>query len=270
MRSRGRLRDITGSCCRVAAAYALLLLLLLTSPLVSMGAETVLLTTGEWPPYYSQNLPHGGLGNQIIAESFALEGIEVVYEYLPWRRALSEARTGPAVGSAGWLRLDEREKDFLFSESLFESQRVFFHRKDRPFDWTVLTDVQDLRVGVALGSADEYPLDGIMASGKGTLNVARSYASGMKMLAAGRIDVYACNLAVGLYEIKHSLSEKAARSITYHPRPIFKETNHLVLSLRVKDVQKLMDRFNRGLRRLKESPRYNEMVEFHLPIARSE
>ena len=77
MRSRGRLRDTTGSCCRVAVACALFLLLL-TSPLVSMGAETVLLTTGEWPPYYSQNLPYGGLGNQIIAESFALEGIDVV------------------------------------------------------------------------------------------------------------------------------------------------------------------------------------------------
>ena len=205
-----------------------------------------------------------------MPKALPLRALTSSYEYLPWRRALSEARDGPAVGSAGWLRLDDREKDFLFSESLFESQRVFFYRKDKPFDWTVLNDVRDLRVGVGLGSADEYPLDGIMASGKGTLNIARSYESGMKMLVAGRIDVYACNLAVGLYEIKHSLSERVARSITYHPRPIFKETNHLILSLRVKGVHELMDRFNRGLRRLKESQRYNEIVEFHMPAARTE
>ena len=228
----------------------ILLVLLLACP--SLADETTLLSSGEWPPFFSASLPHGGVGNRIIAESFALMGVSVEFDYQPWIRALETARYGPAAGSAGWLQTPEREKFFLFSDPIFSSMRVFFHRRDVPFDWETLDDIRELRVAVTLGSADEFPFDAVRK-----VDVAQSYVSGMRKLAAGRVDVYACNLDVGLHVLKHQVAAREASLITYHPRPIFEETNHLILSRRFSNAQALMDRFNEGLRRLRESGRHD-------------
>jgi polar amino acid transport system substrate-binding protein len=221
--------------------------------------DSILLTSGEWPPFYSAAMPGGGFANRVIVESFALEGIAVDFLFLPWRRALSMADHGPPVGSAGWLPMEEREKRFLYSDPVFMSDRVFFHRRDVPFDWRRLEDVRDLRVGITLGSAEEFPFEEILAQGKGKLDVAASYAAGMKMLIAGRVDVYACNKAVGLFILVNRIQADADQ-VVYNPRPIFTETNHLILSRRLPYAEALMARFNEGLRKLRQSGRYDLII----------
>ncbi|BDQ34872.1 substrate-binding periplasmic protein [Pseudodesulfovibrio portus] len=237
------------------------LLLLITLPVVPARAgDSVLLTSGEWPPFFSESLPGGGMGNRVVAESFKLVGLSVEFLYQPWIRAMQTARYGPAIGSSGWLRTPEREQFFLFSDPIFTSRRVFFHRRDHAFDWQTLADIKDMRVAVTLGSADEFPFDDILSSGGGKVDIAQSYASGMRKLAAGRVDIYACNLDVGLHVLKHQLRTGEAALITYHPRSIFEETNHLIISRRLRDAEAVMARFNAGLRRLKESGRYGVVL----------
>ena len=220
--------------------------------------RVVLLTSGEWPPFFSASLPGGGFANRIISESFALEGIEVHFEFLPWRRALETAALGPAMGSAGWLPLADRKKKFLYSDAVFDSSRVFFHRRDFAFDWQNLGDVQGMRVAVTLGSVEEFPFGEILAGGRGKMDIARDYVAGMKMLIAGRVDIYACNKAVGLFILGNRI-DKGASDVTYHPRPIFTETNHLIISRRLPFAEALMERFNSGLRMLRQSGRYERI-----------
>ncbi|WP_316897753.1 transporter substrate-binding domain-containing protein [Pseudodesulfovibrio indicus] len=238
---------------RIAAVVALALLLTVRA---ASALDEIVLTSGDWPPYYSPELAFGGAANQVVSESFALAGVHASFVFVPWRRALEMARTGKAQGSAGWMRMANRERDFLFSDPLFESVRVFFHRKDMPFDWRSLDDVRDLRVAVTLGSAEEFPLEEVLARGTGRLDIAQDYASGMKKLLLGRVDVYACNLAVGLFILDHRVGPGAS-AIIYHPRPIFSETNHLLLDRNLVGAEELMARFNEGLRKLRESGRYD-------------
>ena len=240
----------------LTAALALAFSLLAATP---SAAETVLLTSGDWPPYYSPALPFGGIANQVVSESFALTGVHVEFEFQPWRRALDTARSGKAAGSAGWLPLGGRERDFLYSEPVFRSARVFFHLKSLPFDWHTLDDIRDLRVAVTLGSVDEFPLEAIMARGNGKLDIAKDYASGMKKLILGRVDIYACNLPVGLFILEQRIDHGANR-VTYNPRPIFTETNHLVIRRDYPGAEALMARFNEGLRQLKASGRYDRIM----------
>ena len=240
-------------------AWLLLCLLLLAVPCRGQALPaSVLLTSGEWPPFYSASLPGGGFANRVISESLALEGITVHFLFLPWRRALEMADHGPPVGSAGWLPMEARERRFLFSDAVFTSDRVFFHHRDVSFNWHTLEDIRDLRVGITLGSAEEFPFEDAMAGGRGKLEVAASYAAGMKMLIAGRVDVYACNKAVGLFILDKRIVE-GADQIILNPKPIFSETNHLILSRRLPYARELMDRFNEGLRKLRESGRYERI-----------
>ncbi|BCS89603.1 substrate-binding periplasmic protein [Pseudodesulfovibrio sediminis] len=238
------------------------LCLLFTVCLWSPGrAESILLTTGEWPPYYSASMLHGGIANQIVAESFALVGIDVQFQFLPWKRALVEASQKPYQGSAGWLWTPEREETFLFSYPLFSSSRVFFHRKDFPFDWNTLEDLRNLRIAVTLGSEDEFSLKEIVARGKGEIDVAQTYRSGLKKLLAGRVHVYACNREVGLHILRNEFEQYEARLLTFHLKSIFEETNHLLISKRLDNANELMERFNEGLRQLRESGRYYDILD---------
>lgn len=252
--AQGRNRRMeSGVSGRIAVVLALVLLL---TACPCAAQDSVVLTSGDWPPYYSPELPFGGVANQVVSESFALAGVKASFEFVPWRRALEMARSGKVQGSAGWLHMADRERDFLFSDPLFESVRVFFHRKDVPFDWRELDDVKDLRVAITLGSAEEFPLGDVVARGKGRLDIAQDYASGMKKLLLNRVDVYACNLAVGLFVLDHRVGPGAS-AITYNPRPIFSEANHLILNRNLPGAERLMERFNEGLRRLRENGRYD-------------
>ena len=92
-----------------------LLLLLLT--LIFGGhlqAESIRLTNGEWSPYLGQNLPHHGVASRIVEEAFALQGVQVQWEFYPWARALRSAEQGKSDGAAVWLRSPERDGQSLY------------------------------------------------------------------------------------------------------------------------------------------------------------
>ena len=46
---------------------------------------TVCLTSGAWPPSFSEQLSHHGIGSRIVTEAFAVEGIRVVRFYQEYR-----------------------------------------------------------------------------------------------------------------------------------------------------------------------------------------
>src|SRR5262245_16105332 len=99
------------------------------------AAQEVRLTNGEWAPYLGTKLPHQGVASRIVKEAFALEGVEVRWEFYPWARSLHLAERGERAGTAVWLRSPEREKTFFVSDPVIESSYYFFHRKDHPLDW---------------------------------------------------------------------------------------------------------------------------------------
>ncbi len=60
-------------------------------------------TFGEWPPFFSNDLKHGGVTSHVASEAFALEGIKVEYGWFPWNRALHLAQTGDWDAAIGWI-----------------------------------------------------------------------------------------------------------------------------------------------------------------------
>ena len=52
-----------------------------------LRAETIVLTTGEYPPFNSVFIKHQGLMPRIVTEAFRVEDIDVLYKFYPWKRA---------------------------------------------------------------------------------------------------------------------------------------------------------------------------------------
>ena len=92
-----------------------------------LAVETVTLSIGEWVPYFSQHDPKGKLLEQVVTEAFKLEGVEVKYQYLPWKRSYANAESGVSDGTVGWNKTEERERRFhLNKEPLIRDEAVFF------------------------------------------------------------------------------------------------------------------------------------------------
>lgn len=240
--------------------FCALFLWCVTLSIAAYAEETITLTNGEWPPYFSEEFVYGGVGSRICKKAFALEGIDVEYEFLPWKRGLKSAELGQYAGSLGWRKTPEREKVFHFSTPLISVDSVFFHRKGSSFDWETLDDVGSMTVGATLGYTYIEMLRPYIEKYGGKLDIAPNDEMNLHKLAAGRIDLFPCAKAVGYYILRTKALPGTGDLIRHHPKPILEGEIYLVISKKQPRGKDLIKRFNRGLKKLKESGLYDRYL----------
>lgn len=224
------------------------------------AAEVVTLTNSEWLPYTSQQLPHYGPLSRIVTEAFALEGVEVRYVFRPFGRAYAEAATDYAHGSILWStsgRDSDRQRRFMFSDVVFDGQSVLFHLKRYPFRWQGYPQLAGVRMGGTAGyeyTFDRYPYIQMDRT-------AVTDEANFRKLAAGRLDVFPANLDVGRAILRNVLAPEQAQLITWDPNPYNITRYHLMLNKLNKDNPRYLALFNRGLKRLRDSGKYDEYLQ---------
>lgn len=242
----------------------LTLCLLCCSP---AAAEEVRLTNGEWAPYLGASLPHQGVASRIVAEAFALEGVQVRWEFYPWARSLHLAERGERAGTAVWLRSPERDKRFFVSDPVIETAYYLFHRKDRPFDWEQVTDLQRLRLGGAIGY--DYGSVFQQAEQQRRLRVQRlsNEEQGLRMVLAGRLDAFPMDKVVAFALLNDQFSSAERARLSFHPQPLRSDSLHLMLSREVPGNAELIARFNQGLALLRERGKVAQyLMEVQQPL----
>jgi polar amino acid transport system substrate-binding protein len=246
-----------------------LTLLLLIVVLGSVhAADRVRLTNGEWPPYLGEDLPHHGVASRIVAEAFALQNVEVQWEFHPWARSLKMAEQGTRDGSAVWLYNREREQRFHISDPVVESGYYLFHRKNRHFDWSSVEDLRGLRIAATRGY--DYGEAFQQAEAAGEINVVRLTGDeqGLRQLLAGRIDLFPVDKVVGFDLLYQNFSAAERRLLSFHPVPLRSDSLHLLLSREVPGNAELMQRFNQGLKRLRDSGKISQyLLEIQQPLS---
>lgn len=241
--------------------------LFLTLAFESLSAqETIYLTNGEWPPYYGESLPGYGFDSQIVSEAFDLVGVKVIYHFFPWARALRNAAANELyAGGVGWGSGPEYEKDFYISDPTSAYHMVFFHRKDRDFQWdSDYTALEGMCIGLTLDYTYPDALMDKVEEGSVKAEWEPQDIRNFRKLYAGRIDLYPDDLLVGMTVMKRIFSPEEMARLTYSSSEINKEALHLVLTRRDKENRELILLFNEGLRRLKESGRYDQIIDTHL------
>lgn len=222
-------------------------------------AEAITLTSGEWRPFLSEQLPHYGVLSRIVSEAFALEGVTVRYTFRPWARALAEAQQGKAQGSVVWsvgAPGSSRNRDFHFSDLVYEDTSGFFYRKDFLFSWTNINEMaKKYKVGGVAGY--EYPFERLPGV---NIDRAPSDELAMRKLLAGRFDVFPSSLGVGMYVLRTQFTADERARIAYHRGAFTKTRYHLILPRSLPSSVRHLALFNKGLRRLKESGRYQQYI----------
>ncbi len=195
-------------------------------------------------------------------EAFNSVGIKVENGFFPWKRSLKMVENGTWDGTIGWAKSPERENLFYISEPLYHGIYVFFHLKNTKFNWKSIDDLQGIEAGVTLGYVDEEMFKSMKASGKNVIySVATTDFQNFKKLIAGRIKIFASQKDVGLTCIKENFPADTADTITFHPKPIRSATLHGLFTKKNRRGEIYMKLFNQGLKNLKESGRYDEMLQ---------
>ena len=238
--------------------------LLFCSAPLSLGAdgeETIRITTGHWPPYLDEERPGGGFLAQIIREAFANEDITVEFMFFPWSRALALVKTRSYQTSAVWSCTKERRSDFLYSAPILPYQYVFYHRQTMAFDWDSLSDLETMTVGLTQDYSYGQTLGGAIDSGLVNSDVTTSDLANFRKLLLGRIDLFPMDPVVGEAMIAEQLGPEARARLEFHPKALRSALYHLLFSRDDPEAGRLKRSFDRGLAKLRESGRYQEIIE---------
>jgi polar amino acid transport system substrate-binding protein len=234
------------------------LLLLYLIMALFLRAEAIVLANGEWPPFLSKQLPEYGFASHIVSESFKRVGIDVEYQFVPWKRAETEVKNGKVDGSLVWSQQPERDEFAFFSEPVLQLNEVLFTLKNRSLEWREIADLRGLDIGLALGSTPGVFKQAI-EDGEVSLVRTKDIESSFKMLLGGRVDACPVIDSVGHYLLRTKFSDsERERIISSVKRSEVVYYRLMLTKLNASNAQ-MITKFNQGLKLLKETGRYAEM-----------
>jgi polar amino acid transport system substrate-binding protein len=225
------------------------------------SAETVLIGVNEYAPLISKNMAYNGSVGHILTDIFALEGIKVKYEWVPWKRAYISVKNGKYDLTPCWSKNEEREKEVLFSEPLYQMYHVFFHLKSNPLQWQSYDDLKGFRIGATIGYFYGYDFKKAEKDGKIIVDYAPSDALNFKKLVAGRFPLFVANYITGYTIAQKSLTSEDFFKITHNTKTVSTPSNHHVLFAKTAKGTRLCQLFNKGLKQLKENGLFDQYLE---------
>jgi polar amino acid transport system substrate-binding protein len=224
--------------------------------------NNIVLATGEWSPYISQKLEDNGVLIQIVVAAFLMENINVELKFYPWKRVYEMSKAGFVDGVIAYAKTVDREKHFIFSDSVYVGRYVFFHLKSTAFDWNDYEDISHLTLASTRGFGGMGKAF-LQAEKLNIIKVLRlnSDVQSFGMLKYKRVDAIPSDLEVGYTLIAKLFPDVGKRLFTHHSHPILKSDYHLAMSIKLDRSKQLMKAFNQGLMKLKKTGRYEEIIE---------
>ena len=209
--------------------------------------KTVTIALGEWPPFIGAKLPGFGAISRIVISSFEAQGYQVSIGFFPWKRSFELTRMGDWDATAVWIRNPERARAFVYSDAVMVATQVLFYRKDNPFDWKSLEDLERYIIGGSTGYYHGEIIDQGEKTGVFTLERIPDEAANFKKLLIGRVDLVVTNKDVGYYLMNQMFDAEQLSKITHHRKPLETATYHLIIGKKNVRSQELVTTFNLGL-----------------------
>ena len=223
---------------------------------LSLGAhgEKLRIVTEPWAPYvYDDNGTMRGLDYETTVIVFQRLGIDVDWQFLPWKRCLAMLDQGHADGALDIFHSHERDALLLYpSEPLSDVEFVLFYANDRPHPAETLDDLRGLTVGTSPGYL--YGED-FSESTLFNREPAPSHEANFGKLSLGRIDLVITDRRVGQHVIKAmGLEGKVSQA----PVVVSRQPQFLAVR-RGAGMDLLVQRFAAELKRFKQEPAYADL-----------
>jgi len=230
----------------------LVLLLAQTEPLSAApgtGKSLTILAT-DYPPF-EMEVPVEGLSGfdyEVVIEAFARTGWNAKIVFVPWKRAVAEARAGNAAGLLSCAYRAQREEFFLYSDQLSSSTDGVYYRREFAADpISTHTDLIGKKVGAVTGYSTYAKLTDF---GIEPIDIPNDEA-GIRMLEVGRLNFFLNGRQATDFLIKLLGLSGRFDFAVIADKPLF-----LCLSKSFPNSEGLLLDFNKGLAEVKADGTY--------------
>ncbi|MEO1191711.1 MAG: ABC transporter substrate-binding protein [Pseudomonadota bacterium] len=225
-----------------------LALALLTAPAAAQ-AESVVVTTLDWPPYTGSELPREGATTEVVREVLAQAGVTAEVEILPWKRAIARAKND-ADALAYFPGYHCRHVEgFVASDPIGSGLLGFAEHVNAPVAWESIDDLgeQKLKIGTVLGYANTDEFDEKAGTGWIRAISAKDDLTNLKKLQRQRIDAAVIDKLVLSYLLATEPALKRdAASLQFNDKPLDEKTLYLCFVDNA-EGNALRERFNAAL-----------------------
>lgn len=215
------------------------------------SADSLRIVSSEFIPHNGEHLPNQGYAIQMLREIFASQQQEVHFEFLPWPRALLQAKEGQAVAVVTIWYSAERAKYLNYPTPLYSNKVMLYHNKQRPVVFTQLDQLPatKLRLGMVRGYSypeviEQLPFDKVEVN---------TDLESLKMLALGRVDLVVCEQQVAEYILKTELASYSTIETT--GAPLEERPMYIAFSKAHPHSALLQQKYEKGLLHLKQQHR---------------
>lgn len=232
------------------------LLAILLSNIGNAQANHLKISCEVWPPYL-QKEPTRGIVKEITEAALENAGFHISWQLYPWTRAMRVARTGEVAGLACAWYSDERNKDFHFSDPYLINRLSFAKKKHRDINWKSLDDLKHYRFATIREAVVSPKFDQDPRFEKTEVV---SSAAALKLLLFDRVDLYPDDEANIMNTLQINFPEQVGQ-IDFVDMPVTLNPLHFIVSRQREDHDQLIKGFNAGLKTLKETGQYLDILK---------
>lgn len=224
---------------------------------ITAKADTIVLATVDYPPYYGKTLERQGFISEIISTAFKRSGHKTETLFLPWQRAFDGTKSGKYTALyTVWYR-EDREQWFAYSDPLTPNEIGFLKRVDSDITFNEFTDLKDYKIGTVKGYSTP---SGFEEAELNTESVAEDRINILKLLR-NRIDLVLIDKINGQHILNTEHSDRKDEvewlvSVQTDPQ-------YLVFSRKDPDFEQKLSDFNDGLKAITDDGTLDKIIASH-------
>ncbi len=223
-------------------------------------AEVVDLAIGDAMPYVLKSARDGGPVSRLVRDAFKTQGVRINLHFVPWRRAMQNAKLGVYHGSYEWSKRTDLEPYFHFCTPYRQDRMVLFYNKKKPLNASTLEDLAGKVLACERGAQKPESLEPAIDRGLVKVMRTRHVGHSFRSLAAGKADIVYDSLSQGQITLRKELSAKQRENISYQTDLGIVREFRLIISKKRDPSGRLCDVFNRGLMKLTELGQHEEIL----------
>lgn len=229
------------------------------APAAHCQTNHIRFATVTWEPYYGPNLLNQGYVADITREAFRRVGYTIQIDFVPWKRALHDAKIGYYNGVLGLYHSEERARWMTYSKPIAAVQLVFFSKKGRGITWDSLEDLKPYTIGIEREYVYTDAFDHAAFLKKEPV---RKVELNLNKLIEKRIDLVAASRSVFLHYIKTSHPGMLPQ-IEVLPKPLSEQYIYNGFPKHDPGHMNTAASFNRGLDLIKADGTYDKILKRH-------
>ena len=215
------------------------------------------LVTGDYPPFTSEEAPAMGVMSEVVMAAFKDQGVSAQVRFMPWQRGYVETRNGLHTGTFPYVKNDERQRDFLFSQALYPDVVRIFVSADA--DPAMAWAGKSICVPQGYNIARVAPF---IESEQARMERPPDMLNCFQMLQRGRVQAVWSSEMVAEF-VTRDLRRDGLRFKSLTLGLEYPVELYLIISRQLPLAQQWMDRFNAGLSNIQKNGTYGKILARH-------